>query len=172
MNNQNFTPANVLRVAQILVLAMVAGVLVFGVITLVVGAGFQPMQDEAIISLAMVLFAITAVLARLFVPSLVTRTSCQQIVDRSGAAGMPGSGEPVVDDNQLAALFLKEKIIANALLEGACFALLVAFMLEGQAYTLGLAVLLVIGLAAGFPTQSSLDNWLQDKRRMLRDMQM
>ena len=66
--------------------------------------------------------------------------------------------------------FLTKTIVGAAILEGGAFGNLVAYMLDGQIYSLVLAVLGIIGILAGFPTRRGVDEWLERQLRRVKEM--
>jgi hypothetical protein len=63
----------------------------------------------------------------------------------------------------LAATYQTLLIIRCALLEGAAFFSLVAYMIERQPIAIGAAVVLLVALLANFPTASRLEAWIEAK---------
>ena len=163
----------VLRTQQIIIGALATGVLFFLVIvTVFLGARVQPFDTTAMISMVMAAFAVSSLPLRLFVPGLVVRSSCQRIADGTWAAGrrQPHMPVPETDEGKLAAVFVTKTIIGAAILEGGAFANLIAFMLEGQVYSLVLAVLFMFGILLAFPTRNGLSEWLDTQLRRLQEV--
>jgi hypothetical protein len=53
------------------------------------------------------------------------------------------------------------------MLEGATFALLIAYLVEGQTVSLIVAVLLIGAMAWRFPTRARLTAWIEEQERLL-----
>lgn len=164
-----------LRTVQIIVFALVSGVVMFmAIVLLFMGAGVQPFDTGAVVSMVMAAFGASAILARLLVPGLMVDANCRRIAQGSGNANQrhPGAKLPDTDEGKLMQVFLTKTIVGSAFLEGGAFANLIAFMLEGQIYSIVLSVLLLLGILAGFPTRSGLSEWLETQSRRLREMHM
>ena len=63
-------------------------------------------------------------------------------------------------------------IIAAAILEGAAFFLLIAYLLEGQAICLAAACLFVTLIAAKFPTRTGVESWTEKQSYLLQQARM
>jgi hypothetical protein len=61
-------------------------------------------------------------------------------------------------------------IVGGAILEGAGFCNLTAYLIEGQMYSLALAGLLIVAILAGIPTRSALDGWLEKTRHRMQEI--
>jgi len=174
MQNQPQSFEGVLRVTQIIVGTLAAGVFFFMVVMLVLsGMQFQPMGAEAVISLVGAGIGVMAVPPRLLVPSLIVNSSVQRIARGTWTPGRQPMGQspPETDEGKLLQVFLTKTIVGNAILEGAAFFNLVAFILEGQLYSLVLAVLLLLGILASFPTSAGLTDFLETQTRRVREVQ-
>lgn len=161
----------VLRTSQLIVGALAAGVAFFGAITFVLGEGLQPLDVGKLISLIMAGISVTVVPVRFLLPAVVAQTSIRQIAQGTWVpkGRLAGAASLESDDEKLAAVFLQKTIIAGAVLEGAAFANLVAFMLEGQIYSLGLGLLLLLGILMGFPTRGGMEHWIERGLQRLRE---
>src|SRR4051812_29883720 len=107
------------------------------------------------ISYVAVAFAVMGVAMSRLVPLLVVESGRARIArgtwappSRRAGGFTPG---PAGDTARLAALYTTSRIIGVALVEGPAFLSMVAYMLEGLPVMLGLAVLLILGVAAQFP---------------------
>ena len=130
---------------QIIVLAMVAGVITFGlVVQIVVGPDVRP--GTPFLMYVGLLMACVMIPTAWIVPELMSR-------------GLP----PVAGSYQV------KLIVGLALLEGAAFLNLVAYLLEGRTLSLWMAVLLAGLLAMRFPTVAGVENWLEGRKRVTED---
>ncbi len=162
----------ILRTNQIIIGALVMGIVVFLVILLVVfGARVEPLDGQAMISFVMAGFAANLLIIRLIAPALIVNSVRGKI-----AAGTwdPSHGNPQfqvasTDEGKLLQLFQTKTIVGAAILEGAAFGNLVAFLLEGQVYTLVIAVLFALGILVSFPTRNGLAEWLDNQLRRMKE---
>ena len=185
-----------LRTAQVIVGALIAGVVFFAAVLFVVlRPSVQPLDGGTIVSGVMALFACAAAVAGFFVPGLFVRESSRKIAEgtwqsnmsQSSVMGMqqtkdvdgesegdgntPRSSGPIrdADEGKLHQVYLVKTIIGAALLEGGAFAALMAFLLEGQVYSVVLAGLLLLGIAFSFPTRTRLTDWLEQELRHVQE---
>ncbi len=162
------------RTAQIIVSALVAGVLIFAGVVFFINLGQQGApQGQAIISLVMAILGGSMIIARFVVPEMMTRQACRSIAAgtwKSVAPKQAGYTPPTTDRERLTAVFLTKTIVASALLEGGAFGNLVAFMLEGQWYSLVLGVVLGLAIAAGMPSRQGVQNWVDRQLRLVEEL--
>ncbi len=166
-------PPAFVRTLQIVVAAMTAGCILFLAIALVFRG--SPAAGVQIPVLTCILSAMALMLVgmRLVVPRIVVAQARAAI--RRGIG--PSREDNTLDDApqsdearnaaKLIGLFVTRTIMAAALLEGAVLMLLVAYLVEGSALSLGFAVVLIAALAAHFPTASGAAAWVEDQARLL-----
>ncbi len=160
------------RVLQIIIGALVSGVMVFGILVTTVltehldqekvaeAAEAEGFEAEALEEPAPVLqylgygLAATAIFMFNLVGPLVRNQALKQI---------PTPLEEHLD--QTLGAYQTGAIISGAILEGAAFFNLIAYMIEGAIGNLATAVILVMGLASLFPTVSGVANWIEDAIR-------
>jgi hypothetical protein len=163
----------IVRTAQLIVVALVVGVVVFAGIVFYLGMGGQPPQGPPMISLVMLAVAASAVAARFFIPGLLTQSACRAIADgtwKAAPTSRPGYTPPATDREKLKSVFLSKTIVASALLEGGAFANLVAYMLEGQWFSLVFGIVLALGIAAGIPTHAGVESWVDQQLRRVEEL--
>lgn len=120
--------------------------------------------------------AVAAVVAWLVVPPLVLRNQRRQIA--AGQWPSSGSGDdspaaPMSDAGKLCAAYTVRTIVAVALLEGAAFFAIVAYQTEREPLALGPAALLILMIAAHFPTRTRVAAWVEGQlQRLDEDRQM
>ncbi len=171
-NEKSDLSDGLLRTAQLIIGALASGVFFFLIIvTLFLGARVQPFDVSAMISLVMAGFALASIPTRLLVPGLVVNTNCRKIAQGTWVSvqRQPNAPLPETDEGKLLQVYLSKTIIGAAILEGGAFANLVAFMLEGQIYSIVLAVLLLLGILAAFPTRTGLTEWVESHLRRVQE---
>ncbi len=67
-------------------------------------------------------------------------------------------------------VFVTRTIVGSALLEGGALANLIAYMLEGQWFSLVLGIVLALGIAAGVPTRDGVESWVERQLRRLDEI--
>ncbi len=173
------------RTPQIIVGAMVAGLLVFLVIVLVVIQHGMPGLPEVatILNSVAIAFALTAVLARLFVPGMIVARARRQIAQGAWQVPLPDQPqsrfsqamqeqsarftEQTGDAGGLLFVFQTKTIVACALLEGPAFFAFISYMLGRSPLALLLGGLLILGVALHFPTRSGVIHWIEDQLRLM-----
>ncbi len=165
-----------LRTLQIIVAALVTGVVVFLGIVLALGPGAPPPPQQpagggfSLTTLAVV-FTVVVLIVRLIVPGVIASVSRRKIADgtwapqqgRNTQAWMVEFLERTGDAGKLTYVFMNRTIIAGALIEGATFFTLIAHMLEGTTLSLIVAAMLIASLLLHFPTRSRLVGWIEDQ---------
>lgn len=143
------------RTAQIIAFALITGVLVFAAIAYFVAKG-KPAAFP-IVSYMGVGFAVINLTMRFVVPAYLVSMQKRSLA---------GATEPDLT-NSLAGLYQTKMIIGMALLEGAAFINLVAYIVEKQIWSFGVVGALVLVMVASFPTQWKIENWVEDMKRDL-----
>jgi hypothetical protein len=121
--------------------------------------------------------AITAMMLpmSMIVPGLIASQNRRNIAAGTWkpASGQYPPGSPFgpeslqSDAGKLAFVYQTQFIIGAALNEGPAFFVLVAYMLEKNPIALGLAILLLVALAARFPTRLRVSSWIDRQQELL-----
>lgn len=154
---------NVARTLQIIVCAMAMGVIMFmAVVTFEFSQNANVAKPATpVVTYAAIAVAVGAGAAWLILPGLIAgrlhRSLAGGRYPTSGlAANVPNAAE-LGDVAPLAAIYQTRTIISVALLEGAAFMAIVAFMLERQHVAIGIALLFLLLILSHFPTLSRLE---------------
>ncbi len=128
-------------------------------------------QAQPVISYAAVAFAVMALPMSLLVPSVVVKGGRKQIAEGMWTPPARGTGTvppgPFGDTFRLASVYQSALIIGAALNEGPAFFALIAYMIEGLPVILGLAVLLILGVAVRFPTHTRVEQWIDAQKELV-----
>jgi len=171
----------VTRTAQILVAAMAGGPLLFLAVVLLVieptGPPPGPNQGNPLglplLTLLATVFAIGALFLSFVAPGMVVGNGLKQIAERPPGDPAPtdpwkeGPTLPSNDVGALLPLFQTQLIIASALIEGAAFFALIAYMLERHPLALGITAFLIATLLSWLPTLDRVHAWLDDQSARL-----
>jgi amino acid transporter len=133
-------------------------------------------DDNPLLPYIALAFAVSAVAARVMVVPVVVGTIRRKIAQGTWPppAGRPqqpslvGMAEADEEAGKLAMLFLTKTIIAGAIIEGAAFFLLIAYLIEGSFMALGVAVAMVVLLASHFPTAGGFISWIERQKEEMR----
>lgn len=140
-----------LTVCKIIAGALVFGVVAFAAVVIALRLGESP-ANAALVSYIAAGFAAVAVVARQVILGVLGgRTGTSQ--HGGGTAGV-------------LALYQTRMIVGLALLEGAAFFNLVAYMLEGHWWTLAVVAALLAWMLAAFPTRTRLRRWVEDREQL------
>ncbi len=184
------------RTCQIIIGALIAGVFFFLLITLfithvmmppaapvggmAVGAGAIPAPGGGslplpLISLIAVAFGIMNLAMSFVVPKLVVDQGRRKValagpdaVTQSDPSG-PKQLYPAGYTGKLAALYQTQLIIGAALLEGAAFFAVIAYLLERSPIALLTALVLLGVMFTRFPTGDRVNNWLDQQLSLLQE---
>lgn len=146
------------RVLQIIVGALAMGVGSFLAISFVIWN--RPAQGQNRDVLPILTFASFGMLAMAAVgsfvlPRIILATARKKMIE-----------EGVTQDGMLVALQTKT-IVGCAMLEGAAFASILAFGMEGNPICLAGAVVMLLGILVHMPTLSRVENWLETQTRQI-----
>jgi hypothetical protein len=163
---------------------MAAGVTIFLAIVLFISLSGEPADGQVLaldpatwqrrpISSAAIGFGAVGFLASLIVPALIVGHSRKGIARGIWPpAPVPGpfanpAGLAATDSGKLALLHQTQLIVGAALNEGVVFFAVIAYMIEREFVVLGLAILLIIGLASRFPTLGRVTSWIESQQDLL-----
>jgi hypothetical protein len=160
------------RTVRIIVGSLLSGVVMFTVIALVmpsgVGAGPNgPGGDLPLVSWIALGFGVLALLLHKLVPTLVVAGGRKAI--QSGAwnsADNPQAkelAERLGTPGMLFALFQTKTIVGGAILEGAAFFNLVAYLIERQWMSLAAAITLACFLLMLLPNREGVIRWIEEQ---------
>jgi hypothetical protein len=118
--------------------------------------------------------AAVAIVLWAVVPGVVAGRMRQAIVDGNAPQALPLSANAAELENvvPLAASYLTRLIIGDALLEGAAFFNLVAYLIEQQVFSLAVAGALLLIILAQFPSLSRLTDWVERELATTEQLQV
>jgi len=139
--------ATQIRVIQIVVGALIAGVLAFATVVIVTGA-LQKAPQGHFLSYISVGFGTLMAILHVLVPAFV---------ERAGLANQPVGADP----SMLCGVFFTRTIIAAALLEGAAMLSIAALLTEHHPWVLGVTAVMLVLLLMQFPSRTRVEHWLE-----------
>lgn len=115
--------------------------------------------------------ALAMVAARMIVPPLVVRSQCRQIARGGWSPDWAFNRHisPTSDAGKLTAVYGTRLFIAVALLQCAASSLVGAYQIELEPLALGAAALLILLIAAHFPTRARVGEWVERQLRLHND---
>jgi hypothetical protein len=166
-----------LRVMRIILLALVLGCVMFLIIAVAIRLSENVQNDTApLLTYMGVGFGLVAFALHLIIPRATVATARKQIAggtwpSDAAAARYPGAAEKLSgmsDVGKLCSLYQSQLIIGAALLEGATFFNLVAYLQEGDPTSLVASALLLGAMLRLFPTRGGVENFLVEQGELLR----
>jgi hypothetical protein len=158
-------PADVttaVRTSQIIAGALMMGVITFGVIAVVIAWNKPP--GDPLLPVIAVAFAAIVIPVRFGVSASLVSSSRTHIGNEVRGGRLQDSSRIA---GQLYGAFQTRMIVGMALLEGAAFFNLVAYMISARWWNLAAAGVLLLLLAAMFPTKNKLEQWVHDQLQLM-----
>lgn len=145
--------SQMLVICKVIASALVFGVLVFAVIAIVFRLG-EPPEPRALVSTIAAVFAAGTVVVRQLVLSVMSGRSVpsQSDVTRSATTSLQ--------------LYQTRMIVGLALLEGAAFFNIVAYLVEGHWWPFLVVGALLAWMIAAYPTRTRLQQWIEDREQL------
>lgn len=144
---------------QIIHLALLLGVAVFGVVVLVL-----PASDRAPGNLMFSYVAVASAAGSLVMSGVVSAMMARGLVQQKLSATPVGKkrrlGEFLVP---LCEVYTTRNIVRMAILEGAAFFCLVAYQIEHQWWTVAVAAVLWLWMLVSFPTLGRVEQWCREQ---------
>ena len=148
---QQMSPANLVRTTQIIIGALLTGVILFGAVAMT----GQSEPKQSILTIAGAGLAGMQILMWIVIPGMTVRSQLNSMKGLSEADLMLRLGQA----------YQTQKIIGAALLEGAGLFNCVAYMIDRQTLTLGVVGTLIVLLASMFPTLGQYESWVDEMKR-------
>lgn len=150
---------------QIIVGALIGGCLFFVAIAVVarLQGAFGPAEPRPIVTYLAIGFAVLALVARMIVPAAIVSGGLRRL-----AARQTEQPDPAETMRELWQLLTSRTIVSAALLEGATFFALIAYLVKGASLALLVAALLIVGLGTHIPTRSTAEGWIDRQRAVLQ----
>lgn len=167
----------IVRQLQIIVGALTAGCVTFLIIALLVTGGKAVEGETPMVTCVAVAFAVMALITRMVVAGImvshgrrtILQTSRRSPQDQGLQPADANSPKRTADARKLFPLLINSTIVSAALLEGAAFFALIAYILEQSPLSLIVAIVLIVGLAFYMPTRSRAVHWIEDQLRLLQE---
>ncbi|MEX2093677.1 MAG: hypothetical protein WD971_13420 [Pirellulales bacterium] len=168
--------ARATRTMQIIVGALAGGVLsFFGVVLMFGQQQAGPPPDEPMLTYMSVVTAFVALVMAIFFPGVVLRSQRQAMLAgtpplEAGSIGGPPLPEAERELGPLVVGYQTALIVRCALLEGAAFFCLTAYLLERQTLSLVAAGMMLLFLLGGFPTRSKVEDAVESERTTIEQL--
>ena len=156
-----------IRNAQIIVAALLLGVLGFIGVTFVVVPFDSWNQTWSMMVLVGLVVSLPAIVLSVILPRVTCNASAKESARKSA------DKKKLQDDRSLmmecANHFMTSTILRAAPLEGACFLNVILFFIDHSVISLGVAGALLLLMAAGFPTNGRAVDWIESQMERVRD---
>ena len=146
------------RALQIVVGAMILGVVTFAVVAWIIGRD-KAHFNLSIMAIVGIVFAASSLPMAVILPGVIRQNVDAQARDNSG--GQEGSDRM----DTIFAGIQSSTIVRFALLEGAAFLNVIGFMVDGASICLVVAGLLVVVMGAMFPRADLITNTIEEELR-------
>ena len=162
---QKETVAGFTRTTQIIIFALCAGVATYLAVAIAVR---DAERDAGPLPVAGIAMAVCCGAAALVLPPFINNQQREALARRVD----PQTGRPIDGDDATLVLgnWQVRKIIRGALLEGAAFFNVFVYQTGGPDYSLGIALLLLAGLASLFPMRRLVEDWLDSELRTINEL--
>src|ERR1043165_9741616 len=165
-----------LRVMRIVVSALMIGILSFlGIVIFLVQQREPNPNQQIIISYIAIGFFAIILVSWWVVPDLMMNNSIERIAAGTWTAGTDRDDQGVssrnfpTDASKLLVVYQVKTIVASGLLEGAAFFGCIAYLQEGQVYTLGVPGVVLALMALTFPTRDRVNQWVEMQERRIQE---
>lgn len=160
------------RTIQIIALSLIFGVIAFGLVLLLGEIGAQEPAETPFLTIIAAVFAIVSIVAAPLVSKMIGVGMRRAII--AGRPIFAGGLKPVPEEvgelSSVAAVYQTQQIIGRAILEGAAFMNLVAYLTECRPMSLGFVAFLLIIMVFKFPTRSHLENWVREEMTTIEQL--
>lgn len=154
-----------IKTIQIIALALISGVIIFSLIVLLLSKEDQEPVETPILAYIGAVLGLIAVVTAPVLSRVFSMSMRQAVVE--GTQVKPGGPKPNPesegDVSSLVAVYQFQQLVSRAILEGAAFLNLIAYMTESQSMSLVFAVLLLITMFFRFPTPGNLESWVTEE---------
>jgi hypothetical protein len=157
-----------LRTMQIIVVALCMGVIVFAVYLVLTGSADEQPELGILTFAAIGMAAVNAVIS-LIVPVFAISRQVRTIANGTWRPTNQQAVAPSTDIGKLLAVYQTALIIGSALLEGAAFFGLAAYMVERHVAGLVVAGICLALILSRFPTRGRLEPWVEDQLRRIKE---
>ena len=167
----------VVRVVQIIVASLATGLIVFAGIAMSLRMNQQQQQppqqqqqpQDDFLAYFAVGFAVVMLGVRRIVGSSTVTRHRKNIA--AGTAVIPGPGRAplssATDGDRLLFAFQQKTIIESAMVEGPAFFTVIAYLITGEAWLLGVGAVLLAALIVLFPTYERVEDWVKYQLELL-----
>ena len=143
--------ASMLVICKIIAGSLVFGVIAFAAVAIAMRLG-RAAEDASLISIIAAVFAAGTVVVR------------QVLLGIFVGQAVPKSSEPTTRTSFQ--LYQTRMIIGLALLEGAAFFNVIAYLIEGHWWSFLVVAALLAWMLASFPTSGRLKQWIEDREQL------
>lgn len=153
------------RTVQIIAVALSMGVMVFGGVILGLGLAPEEAAETPIISIISAIIAFAVLAATMVVPGFVASSMMKKVVEGKPFSKQSGLQYPeeAGDVGPLLGIYQTKQIVRLGLLEGAAFFNLIACMLEGHLFSLGIVVGLLCSMFFTFPSRDGVERFVREQ---------
>jgi len=173
VNDDSISIRGYVRTTQIIVLALLLGVVGFAAFCVVQGPmdhdGLAVRDSLPVVSMVAAAMLVTNAVLSFILPGIITQGALTALLRDSGAeAGLQEDGGAV--QTRLQRSHQAGLIVATGLLEAAGFAGGVGYLIDGQVWALGIVAAVVLLILIRFPGEMRTRAWLDRQGERLRGL--
>jgi hypothetical protein len=149
------------RTMQIISGTLAAGVVAFLVVVLVINGPPNAAADPGVVTYLSAGFFLVMLVVAMIVPRSIVQSQIADIARGTWKPPeqLPANYDVTSESAKLLIVYQTHMIVRLAMLEGAAFFALIAYLLEGHWLALGVAIAALALLLSQFPTRGRLENW-------------
>jgi hypothetical protein len=172
MENNNLKADQRIRVMQIIVAALVMGALSFLAVAVLIreSGNFPPRQPEMLSYYVGIPYGIALLVAHFVVPSRIGAAQGRLARNRAMANPSARQVESSANPGQWYGIYQTRLIVGAALLEAGAFYFLIAYLVEGTAFSLAAGACFIAGIAMKFPTRERVERWVERQAQLQEEM--
>jgi hypothetical protein len=153
---------------QIIQGSIVAGAIIYAIVAFALREGgvVRGRAQQPIVSYACSVLAVISLIEFPFITRRIAKENRKKLLTEVGSGDSPEK-KSMSDATLLLGSYQAQMIVGAAILEGATFGLIIAFLVDGTYWTL-VAALVLTGLNAfQFPTRGRVERWLSEQRELI-----
>lgn len=158
--------ADSIRVMRVITGALVAGVVSFLAVAVLINWDHQPREgeDNSVLLAIFLVLAALITLAGLLIPRKLLSKQRKELAQSLGEVTRSGN----IPVDKLMIMLQGTSIFRLALLEGACFVLLICFVITGKFWLLPVVGAIIGLMVREWPTVAGVTGWIEEQRERFR----
>ncbi len=160
------------RTSQIIAFALISGVLIFAFVIVLTGLANDEPPETPLVSIVGFVFAAVSVLVAPIVSKAIAA-----MMRRTALSGKQTRSRQFQEQQKkfgsfglIVGSYLTKQIVRRALLEGAAFMNLIAYIIDAQSLNLALAIFLALAMLFDFPSRDRLERYVREQMNVIEQL--